>query len=210
MPVSSMRFDWKYRLGTALGRPRRERFLRRLPRHSVGAEIGVFRGHFTRHLLTIVEPSQLHLIDGWWLLYGERYPDWGAYTEHGRLGTREAYEEVEAIVARHDVRGAVTIHVENDLSCLERFAPGTFDWVYLDSSHEYEHTRAELRLLSPRMKTGGVICGDDWVDDPAHPHHGVAKAVVEFCAGGDWSLTDRDACGQWMVRRVPDSPRGRA
>ena len=196
-----MLHDLKERLARALGRPRRERFLRNLPKHTVGAEIGVFRGQFTRHILDIVRPSRLHLVDAWWLLYGERYPDWGAYTDHGRLGTREAYEEVREIVRRHDRAGAAVIHVASDLECLEGFPPETFDWVYLDSSHEYEHTQRELALLLPRMKRDGVICGDDWHDDPAHEHHGVARAVREFCEREGWALASRDAFGQWLIRR---------
>jgi hypothetical protein len=192
--------ELRERLARALGRPRRERFLRHLPRGSVGAEVGVFRGQFTRHILDVVRPSRLHLVDAWWLLYGERYPDWGAYTDHGRLGTREAYEEVREILRRHDRAGVAVIHVADDLQCLAGFPPETFDWVYLDSSHEYEHTRRELALLVPRMKRGGVICGDDWHDDPAHEHHGVAKAVRELCAREGWTLAERDAFGQWLIK----------
>lgn len=46
------------------------------PTDSVGAEIGVFKGEFTAHILRRVQPKELHLIDAWWLLYGENYPDW--------------------------------------------------------------------------------------------------------------------------------------
>jgi hypothetical protein len=73
----------KPRAGTALRRPRRWRYLEMLPNRGIGAEIGVFRGEFTRHILRVAQPRELHLIDGWWELYGERYPDWGAYTDHG-------------------------------------------------------------------------------------------------------------------------------
>jgi hypothetical protein len=188
-------------LARVLRRPRRERFLDLLPKGSVGAEIGVFRGHYTREILRIVQPSQLHLVDGWWLLYGEQYPDWGPYTDHGRLKTRDAYEEVRAILREHDHRDAAVLHVADDLECLAGFPPGTFDWVYLDSSHEYEHTRKELALLAPRMKPDGLIAGDDWQDDPSHEHHGVARAVREFCAVEGWTLAHRDAFCQWLIRR---------
>lgn len=36
-----------YRCGTLLGRPRRERFLRQMPKGAVCAEIGVFRGEYS-------------------------------------------------------------------------------------------------------------------------------------------------------------------
>jgi hypothetical protein len=192
--------DLKEGVARLIGRPRRDDFLRLLPKHSIGAEIGVFRGHYTDHILRIAQPRELHLIDGWWLVYGEHFPDWGAYTDHGRLSTRAAYNEVRRIVSRRRAEDKVRIHVADDLACLEAFPERSFDWVYLDSSHQYEHTREELLLLLPRMRGGGVIGGDDWQDDPAHSHHGVAKAVGEFCARHGWSLQHRDAFGQWLIK----------
>jgi hypothetical protein len=71
------------------------------------------------------------------------------------------------------------------------------DWVYLDSSHEYEHTVEELEIL--RHKTG-LISGHDWHEDTSHEHHGVCKAVVEFCDRYGWRLKAADPWGQWLVR----------
>jgi hypothetical protein len=140
-----------YRVGTLLGRPRRERFLEIFPKDAVGAEIGVFKGEFTRHILDRTRPRELHLIDVWWKLYGETYPDWGAYTDFGRLATREAFEMAQAAVRGHDRRRVAVFHVENDLECLSRFPNGHFDWVYLDSSHDYDQTLKELELLDRKL-----------------------------------------------------------
>jgi len=64
--------------------------LRHLPRHARGAELGVFRGEFTRHLIEVTRPRELHLVDGWWPLFGETFPDWGAYTDFGRRSSNES------------------------------------------------------------------------------------------------------------------------
>jgi methyltransferase family protein len=191
---------WKYRLGTALGRKRREDILRTLPLRSVGAEVGVFKGEFTVHILRIVRPVRLHLIDGWWTLYGERYPDWGSYTDFGRLGTREAHALVQKVVALHGGDARCEIHVEDDVACLQRLPDAHLDWAYLDSSHEYEHTMRELVVLVRKVRREGVILGDDWHDEETHGHHGVAKAVREFCAREGWTLTYRDGFSQWGIR----------
>ena len=167
----------------------------------MGAEIGVFRGEFTAHILSIVRPKRLHLVDGWWLLFGEHYPDWGAYTDHGRLKTRAAHAEVERVVRRHGAEETCIVHVGDDVEYLESLAPGTLDWVYLDSSHQYDHTRRELTAILRATKPDGIIAGDDWHDDPAHEHHGVARAVREFCADHGFTLDPRDAFGQWSIRR---------
>ena len=197
---------WKYRIGTLLGRPRREHILRFVERNSKGAEVGVFKGDLTIHILQMVRPTELHLIDAWWTLYGDRYPDWGTYSDFGRLTTRAAFERVEAIVKRYGKATRCEFHVEDDLVCLPRFADHSLDWAYLDSSHEFEHTRAELELLRCKVRVGGTILGDDWQDDPSHPHHGVAKAAEEFCARHGWIRTYGDTFGQWALRERPKAP----
>jgi hypothetical protein len=192
----------KFRIGTLVGRPRRENFLKMLPKHSVGAEIGVFKGEFTAHILRTVRPKELHLIDAWWLLYGEYYPDWGAYTEFGRLRTKDAFEHARRVVARLDRRSVTVFHIDDDVGCLEGFADSYFDWVYLDSSHEYEHTKKELLVLKRKVRMGGLISGDDWQTDPNHDHHGLCRAVIEFCQTFGWELVHSDSYGQWCIRHA--------
>ncbi|MDJ0634304.1 MAG: hypothetical protein QNJ34_14035 [Xenococcaceae cyanobacterium MO_188.B29] len=41
----------------------RQFLLERLPKNSVGAEIGVHLGDFSEKILEIVKPNKLHLID---------------------------------------------------------------------------------------------------------------------------------------------------
>lgn len=182
----------KHAIGTAIGRPRRWRFLQQLPKGAIGAEVGVFRGEFTRHIVRITRPQELHLIDGWWTVYGERFPNWGEYTEFGRLTTRQAYEEARAAAP------AGIVHVGDDVEVLSTFSDGYFDWVYLDTTHRYQHTRAELAVLDRKAR---IITGDDWHDNPSHEHHGVCRAVRELCAGSDWRLGPIDPFGQWIIRR---------
>jgi hypothetical protein len=184
-----------------MGRPRREHILRRVPRGGVCAEIGVFRGWFTQHILAIARPSQVHLIDAWWTLYGERFPDWGAYTEHGQLTTRKAYDEVRQIVRDAGDLTTIQIHVGDATTVLESFPDHYFDWVYLDTTHEYERTRRELAVLEFKLKPAGFVLGDDWHENPSHIHAGVAVAARELCATDRWELLiPGDRFGQWMIQ----------
>jgi hypothetical protein len=180
---------------------RRHSFLEALPKHAVVAEIGVLRGEFTRHILRVAQPRELHLIDVWWELYGERFPDWGSETHRGTLSTKAAFDAVTAMADGYERagRGHCSVHVGDDREVLAQFADGHFDWVYLDSSHDYEHTRQELELLRVKVKRDGLITGHDWYDDPQHPHYGVRRAIEEFCAGHGWELRRRDAFAQWAI-----------
>lgn len=51
----------------------REYLLARLPKRSVGAEIGVHEGRFSGEILRTVRPERLHLIDPWKHEEGNRY-----------------------------------------------------------------------------------------------------------------------------------------
>jgi hypothetical protein len=192
----------KHAVGTLIGRPRRQWFLKTLPKDAVVAEIGVFRGHFSRHILKLARPRELHLIDGWWALYGDRFPDWGEYTDFGNLSTHAAYEEAVAIVEKARGSTACEFHVGDDRTVLPQFPDGYFDWVYLDSSHDYEPTLEELEILRTKVKLGGLITGDDYHPDPSHHHHELYQAVHSFCDRHGWEVKASDRFGQWSIAEV--------
>jgi hypothetical protein len=167
-----------------------------LPKGGVGAELGVYKGHFTPILLDVVQPRQLHLIDPWYQLGA----DWG-----WGGGNRSPMRSLTKLMHRLEkplVEGRLVLHIGSDLEILPTFGPGYFDWVYIDSSHAYEHTREELRLAAEAVKADGLICGDDWRDDPSHPHYGVRRAVEEFVAEGLFQIVYAEAKDrQWALRR---------
>jgi methyltransferase family protein len=55
-------------------------------------------------------------------------------------------------------------------------ADGSFDFVYVDTSHDYATTRKTIHLAVPRLERGGVIGGDDFSDQGTW---GVASAVAD-------------------------------
>lgn len=38
-----------------------------------------------------------------------------------------------------------------------------FDIVYIDASHEYEYVKEDILNWLPKVKKGGIICGDDYI-----------------------------------------------
>lgn len=50
-----------------------------------------------------------------------------------------------------------------------------FDVVYIDASHDYESVKEDIIAWLPKVKKGGIICGDDYT--PGWP--GVMRAVNE-------------------------------
>jgi hypothetical protein len=167
-----------------------------LPKGGVGAELGVHRGEFAAELLELAEPTRLHLIDLWYLFGLEWH--WGEGEERSTIG---ALKGILDRFAGELASGRVILHIGDDLELLPTFPDAYFDWVYVDSIHVYEHAQLELELLTAKVRPGGVIAGDDWIEDPDHPHHGVSRAVSEFCKGGGGELVHASADDmQWAVR----------
>jgi len=166
-----------------------------IPKHGVGAEIGVFKGYFSPFLLDLTSPKKLHLIDPWYLL-GEEWC-WAS-------GSRSTAKALARIVREnsHDLAGGkVVLNIGDDLKVLETFTVGYFDWVYLDTTHSYEQTVKELALLQSRVSRHGVIAGDDWHSDPSHRHHGVCRAVREFAKREGYEIVySSDADWQWAIK----------
>jgi hypothetical protein len=186
--------------GTGIER-RRKLFAEVLPRGAVGAEIGVFKGNLSRFILEVNRPTRLHLIDPWWTMSATW--DWAS----GDKSTARSFAIIVLNLLEPIGSGQVQIHIGDDLQILRQFEDGYFDWVYVDTSHQYAHTRQELRILENKVKAQGIIAGDDWFPDPRHEHHGVYRAVTEFLAeNGGWSLVFSDD-EQWAIRRTGEPAR---
>lgn len=141
--------------------------LRKLPTQGVVAELGVAAGDFSRQIVDICSPAQLHLVDIW---SSDRYGE-------------ELYLSVNDYFQQQQQRGEVTIHRKPSLEALDSFPDQTFDWVYIDTTHSYELTRDELRACSRKVKSTGIIAGHDYIQGNwrSQYRYGVIEAVHEFC-----------------------------
>jgi hypothetical protein len=140
----------------------------------IGAEIGVQKGLFTHGILHHCKPQKLHLIDPWYLL-GDHWP-WA----NANQSTTKALRNIIYWFRKQLSEGSVILHIGFDEEILNQFPDSYFDWVYLDTSHEYEHTKRELVILDKKVKAGGVIVGDDWFTEPDHVFYGQYLAITEF------------------------------
>ena len=172
-----------------------------MPKGAVGAEIGVFRGHFSALICEHLAPRRLYLIDPWRHL-GPHF-GWGKdYTNNNTLTTEAAREQTLARMALFPQVESVVI--EGFYPACDDQIPEPLDFAYLDASHNYAETLAELRCLHHRIKPGGILCGDDWRPDPKAVHHGVYRAIQEFVREGTWEVMVAGPGGQWALRRVAD------
>lgn len=177
------------RIGQVLGLPpdqaRRDFLLRSIPRGSVGAEIGVHEGDFSRRILDIVQPKRLFLIDPWRY---EAAPRYRRSLYGGEAGGSQAAMDrrCQAVLARFTVEigaGQVVVLRAPSDEAMARLEDDALDFVYIDGNHLYEFVRRDLGLSALKVRQGGLICGDDY-GQGGWWRGGVKRAVDEFVAGG--------------------------
>jgi hypothetical protein len=142
-------------------------WLRTLPPNSTGAEIGVFQGDFSREILQHARPAKLHLVD---LFAG--------HIISGDVDGRDMrLQDMAAIRPTLDALSPVVrTHQADSVAWLQAQPEASLDWVYIDTSHTYEHTAAELAAALRPVRPGGIIAGHDF----SRAHEGVIQAVIEF------------------------------
>lgn len=81
---------------------------------------------------------------------------------------------------------------------IQQMLPAETDVLFIDTSHEYEHTLAECRAYVPRVRKGGIALFHDthlmgW---PGYEWHGgnspVWTALDDYCAESGLEWTDLD------------------
>lgn len=181
----------------------RGKFYRRMvPQHGVCAEIGVHKGENIRTILDVTRPQKLHLIDPWYL-FGKEWT-WAK----GNPSTMEALVSILRAYEKELVQKLLELHIGYDLDVLPTFPDQYFDWVYLDTSHQYEQTKKELEILKTKVKANGIITGNDWFPEPEHLHFGLVRAIREFLEVEPYELAYADTIDrQWAIKRTDRAKR---
>lgn len=141
--------------------------LEQMPKNAVVAEIGVDRGRFAERIYEVTQPQKLHLID----LFQFDYQ----------------LESVNSILGKKE---KIELHKVNSVEAGNLFDDEYFDWIYIDTDHTYETTKAELNAFADKIKPGGFISGHDYfqVGISNGFSYGVMSAVHEFIVINNWKL----------------------
>lgn len=105
------------------------------------------------------------------------------------------------------------VHPEIVRRIKEDTAPGV-DVLFIDSSHEYEHTLEELRTYVPMVRPGGVVLMHDTeaTEQPPFANEGarkiaenVTRAIEAYCAEMGLTWESRHGCGGLGVINIPEA-----
>jgi|GEM_PF-5522052 len=180
----------------------REAMLDWLPKGGHWVECGVFRGDFSRKLLSISRPSHLTLIDLWeGTVFSGDVDGNNARIEHAETlfqTLRDTFAEDER----------VTIIRSSSTEALSKLPDNSLDAIYVDADHSYEGCKRDLMLARRKVKVGGWICGHDYLinGEKAKTIYplGVRRAVDEFCreSGLGIAALAMDGYVSYAIRRT--------
>ena len=138
-------------------------------------EVGAWKGTSAAYLATEIANSgkkiQFDVVDTW--LGSPEHLSGGAWADQDAIDGRlfEVFtENMKPVVGflkpqRITSSEASLLSVDNSL-----------DFVMLDASHEYEDVKADILAWMPKIKSGGILSGDDY----HHTWPGVMQAVQEL------------------------------
>jgi hypothetical protein len=136
--------------------------LQNLEKNSIGAEIGVWKGDFSRRIINIVNPTKLFLIDPW-KMSQEKVHENSSFGKNSKNNMDAIYLQVQNKFKEDIASGVVNIVRKKSTIALKDFPDNYFDWIYIDGDHSYKGCLADCLAAYDKVKVGGFICGDDYV-----------------------------------------------
>lgn len=136
----------------------------------IGAELGVAEGYFSNDLLD-GGLEKLYMVDAWATLNvkgdGANDQDWHDMNMNNALKR----------VRKHGDKAVVLRGLTAEMAFL--VPDGSLGLLYLDAGHDYGSVLNDLQTWFPKVVSGGVIAGHDFLNTA----YGVFQAVHDFTHG---------------------------
>lgn len=148
--------------------------------HSIGAEIGVYKGETTTYLL-----KELHGLKH--IVCVDLWVENEDFKSHSPNKSGEIFNANWMLVRKSFVDNVLKpnceriLAIQSDSLYASRLFPiRYFDWLFIDANHGYEFVKADIISWWPTLKKGGLMIGDDYINKPTY---GVIQAVNEMFGG---------------------------
>ena len=139
-----------------------------LPDGAIIAEVGVYLGHSVAMMSTLAKEAKKNVT-----IYA--IDTFEGSLEHRAKGRTDFGEAFMRNISACGVSDYVVTMTGKSLWAAQTIA-NTFDFVFIDASHDYDNVKADILAWSPKVKPGGILAGHDMT--PVWP--GVVKAVNEI------------------------------
>jgi len=153
-----------------------------------GAEVGVFKGHYSLELCKSIPNLELLCVDSWETYEGKiRLLD----------DEEKTYQSAKKLLAPYNAKliKAMSMDAVRDV------AMESLDFVYIDGHHGFDYVIQDLIEWSKRIKTGGIVSGHDYY---RFKRAGVVPAVNTYTHQHkicEWFITDERRPSFFWVKK---------
>ena len=155
-----------------------------VPRGGKVAEIGVWRGAFSKVLVEKLAPREFFAFD---IFTGHEYENWNGLTGHqlfDGLTQRQYYEREMA-----PFLDVTTIVEGRSQQTLRNYTDGSFDLVYVDGDHEYDAVKADSeRAVEMTAPCGFLVFNDYLLFDHNNAAYGIVPVVNDLAVNRGWDV----------------------
>ena len=157
----------------------RNHILSQIKKNAFVAEIGVWRGDFSKKIFDYCNPKELILVDPW--LYDSKIrgcaPQIDGQEPLSQSYFDEAYEETKSKFSNFS---NVQIHKRNSTEASKLFKDNYFDYIYIDAEHTYDAVISDINSWYPKLKKKGYLFGDDYYWREKDNSFSLQKAYQNF------------------------------
>jgi hypothetical protein len=165
-----------------------------LPENCIFAELGVFKGDFSKEIIKNVSLKELFLVDIWEGNYGS-----GDKDGNNHINIKDM--ETVYLNILHQTLNKPNIHVvrSKSVSFLKTCEQDYFDCIYVDGDHTAKAVYEDLTNSYRVLKEGGMLMGHDY-----HYTLGgdVVHAVNSFCENFNQQVNyiANDGCPSFVIQ----------
>lgn len=167
-----------------------------------GLELGVLRGEFSAKILDEWKGKKLYLVDAW------RHIEGNTDINNGDNNV-QLNNMAFTMMNTYRFGERATMVREKSLEAASLFPDEFFDFIYIDAAHDYKNVKQDLEAWYPKVKRGGLFCGDDYLDGLIRMGANqstlfeVKRAVDEFVRANYLGLhTTGCEFPQWLCRKT--------
>lgn len=121
-----------------------------------GAEIGVWKGHYSEALCQANPGLRLICVDPW-------SPQPGYLEQKNHV---EAMNRAHAEASHRLAPFPCIIVRETSLDAVRGFEDASLDFVYIDANHRYGPVLQDIAAWAPKVRAGGIVAGHDFIMRP--------------------------------------------
>ena len=156
----------------------------------IGAEIGVYTGNFSAHILDMWRGSVLYSIDPWTHQGVKLDVSDVPQDEQNRIYS-QAVENLRMFKNRSKILR------EYSVIASKQFKDESLDFVHIDARHDYRSFSADLSAWYPKVRIGGVVSGHDYKNSC------VRKNLVEVKRAVDNFFIQRETVFSTVADNIP-------